>query len=303
MTRSALAGLACLLALLGGCATPGRTFDTPESAATALIESLQPLDDAKVRTVLGSEGITLLRTDDAQADQAMVDRFVEAFRAQHELVEVDPSTVIIETGPDGWPMPIPLVRSGNGWRFDTAAGADEINNRRVGRNELDVFHACLAIVDAQREYAAHGYGGEPGVFAARLVSEPGTRNGLFWPTSEGESPSPLGPFLAEAGVEPLAAGSPPRRSFAGYTFRLLKSQGSFAPGGAMNFLQEGRLVNGFGVIATPVKYGETGVMTFIVSQTGVVYERDFGSQTASKAAAVHSFDPTPEWSIVPHDWE
>lgn len=303
-------GLAAVALLLGGCATGGKSFDSPQTAATALIEAVSPLDDAKIRTVLGSEGVPLIRSGDPIDDQASIDRFVENYRTKHELVEVDANRVVLEVGPDNWPMPIPLVRSGKGWRFDTDAGAEEIVSRRIGRNELNTMQACLAIVDAQREYAAGGFGGAPGVFADRFISSPGQRNGLAWPTTENEPASPLGPFLAEASPERAAevqSGTATSlkgpRPFHGYIYRMLRSQGHFAPGGVMEYASDGRLTKGFAVIAAPAEYGNSGVMTFMVNQHGVIYERDLGTNTASKAAAITAFDPTPEWAIVPQDWE
>jgi len=300
---NASVSLLAMTVTIGGCTSGGKSFDSPEAASSALIEALSPMNDAKITEVLGSKGVDLLRTGEAEADQRDVDRFVEAFRTKHEFVEVDPNTIFVEVGPNGWPAPIPLVRTGSGWRFDTAAGADELLSRRIGRNELDLMKACHAIVDAQREYAAMGASGTTGVFADRFVSDPGTRNGLYWPTGEGESPSPLGPYLSEAGVEPRSAGEPPRRSFSGYHFKLLRSQGRFAPGGVMDYMKDGRLVNGFALVAWPIEYGESGVMTFMISNAGVLFERDLGPQTAKKVAAITTFDPTPDWNVVPQDWE
>lgn len=300
--------LACV-AHFGGCASSGRTFASPEAASDALIEAIAPINDAKIKDVLGSQGVELLRSPDMGDDQAIMDRFVAAYRRQHELVGVDERTFVIEVGDDGWPMPIPIVRSGDGWRFDTAAGAEEITARRIGRNELNAIQACKAIVDAEREYAAAGFGGAQGVYTARFVSQPGTRNGLYWPVEPNEPPSPLGPHLADATPEQLAAAAAPRgagdtsRPYHGYVFRILRSQGSFAPGGALDYMENGQLVKGFAVAAWPAEYGHTGVMTFIVNHHGIVYERDFGTSTRSKASAIRSFDPTPEWTIVTHDGE
>lgn len=295
------------LAHVGGCATSGRTFDSPEAASAALIEAIAPIDDARIRNVLGSQGVELLRSPDMKDDQEIMDRFVAAYRKQHELVGIDDDTVVIEVGEDGWPMPIPIVRSGNGWRFDTAAGAEEITSRRIGRNELNAIQTCQAIVDAQREYAAAGFSGMEGVFAARFVSQPGTRNGLYWPAGPNEAPSPLGPLLADVPPERVAAAASASgpgdtsRPYHGYVYRILRSQGAFAPGGALDYMVNGQLTKGFAVIAWPAEYGTTGVMTFIVNSHGIVYERDLGSSTRSKAAAIRSFDPTPEWTIVTHD--
>ncbi len=292
-------------ALLGACTTPGRVYATPDAAGDALVAAVSPINEPAVQQALGSKGLQLLREGDDADAQANADRFVEAYRAKHEFVQEDDGSMTLEVGPDGWPLPIPLVRDGAGWRWDAAAGEAEIVARRVGRNELDAIQACLAIVDAQREYAAMGAGGAPGVFADRFISQPGTRNGLYWPTAENEAPSPLGPALAEATPEQLAAAAAGgvARSFHGYLFQMLGSQSAMAPGGAMNYEQDGRLTGGFAAVAYPAEYGRTGVMTFMVSNSGVVFQRDLGSNTASIARRMKVFDPSPEWSVVPLDQE
>lgn len=286
------------------CSTPGRTFDTPQAAGDALVASVSPMDDARVRDVLGSKGLEILRAGDPADAKANAERFSEAFRTHHEFVANDDGSMTLEVGADRWPLPIPLVRSGNGWRWDAAVAEDEITARRIGRNELDAIQSCLAVVDAQREYAAMGAGGTQGIFADRFISQPGTRNGLYWPTEPGQPQSPLGPALAEATPEQLAAaGGGTPRAFHGYRFKMLRRQGAMAPGGAMDYEKDGALVNGFALVAWPADYGVTGIMTFMVGHSGVVFERDLGSDTARTAERMTIFDPTKEWQVVPLDQE
>lgn len=291
--------------LLGACSAPGRTFDTPQAAGDALVAAMSPINEEQIRQVLGADGLKLLREGDPTDADANAAKFREAFQTNHEFVTNDDGSMTLEVGADHWPLPIPLVKSGKGWRWDTAAGEEEVLNRRIGRNELDAIQSCLAIVDAQREYAMSGAGGTQGVFADRFISSPGTRNGLYWPTAEGEAPSPLGPAVAEATPEMLAGaakGEGPR-SFHGYRFRMLRSQSAMAPGGAMNYEQDGKLTGGFAAVAFPVEYGRTGIKTFMVSNAGVVFEKDLGSSTESTAQRMSSFDPGKGWLVVPLDQE
>jgi hypothetical protein len=188
------------------------------------------------------------------------------------------------------------------WRFDTAAGKDEILNRRIGQNELDVIQVCNAIVDAEREYAQRDPQGTGlPVYADRVISDEGQRNGLYWKTSENEEPSPLGPLVAAAvkegyGMRKSAAEAP--KPYHGYYYRLLKEQGPNAPGGAMNYVIKGKLIGGFAVMAYPADYGNSGIMSFIVNQDGVVYQRDLGPESASVATATTAYDPGPDWKKV-----
>jgi len=297
MRRVLLFVAALSAAPLAGCSTSGAIYPTPEAAVQALTSALEPIDHEKLTVVLGSRGADIIEPTRG-AESESIERFLANYRAQHELVEVDDSTKILEVGEDGWPMPIPLVRAGSGWRFDTQAGIDEITARRIGRNELDIIQACLALVDAQREYAAAGYGGAPGLYAERIRSEPGKRDGLYWPDEPGVPESPLGEFAAQADASAIA-GQGAARSFYGYRFKLLRSQGRHAPGGAMSYLDEqGRLAHGFAVVAFPAEYGESGRTTFIVNQLGVIYQQDLGSRTEQIVHRMKSYDPTTDWSIV-----
>jgi hypothetical protein len=202
---------------------------------------------------------------------------------------------------------VPIVKSGNGYVFDTESGKEEILNRRIGRNELDAQQVCLAIVDAQREYVRlRPMGGDLPEYARKVASDPGTRNGLYWFTGETEPPSPLGPLVAQAAAQGYGGRSndtssaPPKssRPYHGYRYRLLTAQGPNAPGGAADYLVNGHLVGGFAVVAYPAQYGNSGIMTFITSHDGVLYQRDFGDDTQQVAEHMTTFDPGPGWTRV-----
>jgi hypothetical protein len=217
--------------------------------------------------------------------------YLEAWDANHKLVPSGDDKMTVEVGRTGFVMPIPIVKEAGGWRFDIEAGYDEMIARQIGKNELTVVQSLLAIVDAQQEYAALDpmKTGVP-VYARRLLSSPGQKNGLYWEAKPGEPESPLGPLIAKAQPDDKEG-----QGYHGYRYRLLYGQGPNAPGGAHDYLVNGRMIGGFGVIAWPVIYGETGVMTFIVSQSGEVYERDLGPETPQRAAAIMLFDPDKEW--------
>jgi len=204
--------------------------------------------------------------------------------------------VIALIGKDGWPFPIPLVRDGTTWRFDVESGIEEITNRRIGRNELSTLSTMHAFVDAQREYASQSRDGNPPCFARRLISSPGKHDGLYWPTAESDPESPFGPFVADAAEEGYTAQGAPV-AYHGYFYRSLERQGPHAPGGAREYGDENaRLATGFALIAWPAKYGNSGVMSFLVGRTGIVYERDFGPDTEKSVNAIKAYDPDEDWT-------
>jgi len=217
-------------------------------------------------------------------------RFLAAWSKSHKIVADSASTAHLAVGPDDWTLPIPIVKRGEAWRFDTKAGADEIRTRRIGRNELAVMQAALAYYDAQKDYALVDRNGD-GVleYAQRIVSTPGKKDGLYWAALPGEPESPLGPLFGDYR---------PGDDYHGYFFRILKAQGPNAPGGAYDYRIKGRMVSGFALVAWPVKYGETGVMTFMVSHDGKIYERNLGPGTDAAARAMTRFDPGPGWQEV-----
>jgi hypothetical protein len=248
-----------------------------------LIDGIARHDPDAVTTVLGADHKRLIPMDDATAEDRT--SFLAAWARNHKVVTTGDKAVV-EVGTHGWTMPIPLVKTGAGWSFDTQAAAEEMRVRRIGRNELATIQVVLAYVDAQREYAARDWDGD-GVksFAMKALSTPGKRDGLYWASLPGEPEAPLGAQFADARAS---------QPFYGYTYRILKAQGKSAPGGAKSYVKDGRMTEGFALLATPAKYGDTGVMSFIVNQDGVVYEKDLGA-SASAAAAIKMFDPDSSW--------
>lgn len=287
---------AVLMAALALCWTPvvlaqQKTFATPEAAMNAFGDAVARSDEDAMKSLLGANYHTLIPPVGAEIRY----KFLAAWAEAHAIKPVSDAKALIEVGTDGWTMGIPIVRSAQGWRFDTRAGADEIRVRRIGRNELAVMKVMLAIYDAQREYATKDRNGD-GVleYAGTFRSAPGKKNGLYWPTRAGEPESPLGPAVAAA----RAAGGNRAAGYYGYRYRILKSQGKDAPGGAYSYVAHGRMIGGFAVVAWPMRYGETGVMTFMVSHDGVLYQKDLGPQTATRAAAISRFDPDSSWQKV-----
>lgn len=266
-------------------------FATPEAAADALTEAIRKDDGKAVEAMLGAgwEDVVL---DDPDEEDDLRTKFLAGWDASHKVV-VDGDKATVEVGTTGWVSPIPIVHQGNEWRYDIEAGQREIAARRIGRNELSVIQSLQAIVDAQGDYAALDpmKTGMP-VYARRLLSNPGKKDGLYWDAAPGAPESPLGPTLAKA--QSLGQGGT-HEGYYGYRFRLLYGQGPDAPGAAYSYLVGNRMLGGFGVIAWPVEYGETGVMTFIVNQDGTVYERDFGPDTEREAAAIMTYNPDKNW--------
>jgi hypothetical protein len=297
------AGAILLLFVGSGCSSGrGRAFASPQEGASALVGALQPFNAEELRSILGPEGDEIISSGDEVADRNAAARFVVSYERRHDIVVKD-GTATLVVGEDNWPMPIPLVRDGKSWRFDTEEGKDEILARRVGRNELSAIEACRAIVDAQREYSdlMGGKGNEP-VYAQKFASDPGQRNGLYWKTKEGEPDSPLGPEIVAAVAEGYGGQRMPDkgpRPFHGYCYRILTAQGPSASGGARSYLVNGRMSGGFGVVAWPIEYGNSGIMTFIVSNQGVVYQKDLGEKTQQFATEMSAFDPDATWEIVP----
>ena len=271
-----------------------KVFPSPEDAMKGLIAAAGSDDAKAILSILGPEGNDILSSGDAVADKADVERFVANCREKMDLVRRgDRVSVII--GNDNTPFAIPIVKKGDGWVFDTRAGREEVLNRRVGRNELDTIDTCEAYVEAQREYAITDRELDGIVqYAQKFFSDPGTRNGLYWDATEGEDPSPMGPLVAEA-----AAGGYVKKQYAipyhGYYFKILKGQGKNAPGGAYSYVIHNHMVAGFALVAWPAEYGNSGVMTFVVNQNGIVYEKNLGPKTATVAKAMTFYDPDRTW--------
>lgn len=284
--------------LAAGCAAaPAATFESPEEAVRTLVQAAE--DEAVAEELLGAGGFELLRSGDAVADRADLEAVVALIGEGLAFEDAGESRKVALLGNDGWELPIPLVVEDGRWRFDVEAGREEILNRRVGRNELSTIATLRAIVEAQSEYSAAGHGGEAGVYAARIMSAAGSRDGLYWPAAAGEPESPLGPLVAQASAEGYGRAGETEGPvpYHGYHYRLLTEQGEHAPGGARSYLDEqGRLTRGFGVIAWPATYGSSGVMTFLVDRLGIVFEKDLGPSTAGAAVEIPSFDPDTSWA-------
>jgi len=277
-----------------------QTFDSAEAAADALVAALRNDDTAALNTIFGPGSDELVSSGDPVADTNARERFVAAYDAAHDLVTADDGSVTLEVGDDGWPTPIPIVKADGKWHFDTDAGIDEVVYRRIGRNEMGTIETCLGIAAAQRDYAAEGHDGQPaGIYAQKLMSDPGKRNGLYWEPAEGERASPVGPFLAVAAAQGYTKSKDGSSlPYHGYVYKLLTSQGPAANGGAKQYLVNGQLTGGFGVVAYPADYQSSGVETFIVNQDGVVYQKDLGAKTDQVAAAMTVFNPDSSWTKV-----
>jgi hypothetical protein len=275
-----------------------QSFDSPQAGVEALVQAVDRNDQAALHAILGPQGSRLLSTGDPVDDANNRAAFVKSYGQSHKVVAEGETQARLIIGTDAWPMPIPLVKAARGWRFDTAQGEDEIIKRRIGRDELEALQVCQAIVDAQREYSALmlDKDGVP-VYAARITSQPGKHDGLYWPAAPGESPSPLGALLAAAADEGYPTKGALRRvPYRGYYFRILKSQGADAPDGALDYLVRGKMIGGFALVAYPASYGDSGVMTFLVSHDGTIYQRDLGPGTKNAAVALKSFNPGHGWT-------
>jgi len=291
MTTLRLAGLAGALPLCLGwtpAAQAQKAFASPEAAMDAFGDAVARSDDAAMHVLLGADYHRFIPP--AGADLRY--RFLEAWAKAHSVKREGDAKAMVAVGSEGWTLPIPMVKTPQGWQFDVRAGAEEMRIRRIGRNELAVMQAMLAIYDAQMEYAQVDRDGN-GVreYATSIISSPGKKDGLYWPTKAGEPASPLGPLYAAA----QAAGGSRNDGYYGYRYKLLNAQGGNAPGGAFEYTVRGKKIGGFAAVAWPVKYGDTGVMTFMVSHDGVVYEKDLGPNTAARAGAITRFDPDSTW--------
>jgi hypothetical protein len=252
--------------------------------------------------LLGPGGFELLRSGDDVADRQDLEAVVELSREKIAFEDLGGGRKLALLGNEGWELPIPLVEGKHGWEFDVEAGREEIMNRRVGRNEISTIETLRAMVEAQREYAAQGRDGNAPAFAQQFLSSAGKHDGLYWPTNEGEEESPLGPLVADAAEEGYRSGKGEPVPYHGYFYRLLKAQGSSAPGGARSYLdKQGRLTGGFGVVAWPATHGNSGVMTFVVNQQGIVFQKDLGEDTAKAVAKIQAYDPDTSWTPVDDD--
>ncbi len=277
-----------------------RTFASAQDAVTALVQASESGNQEEMLAIFGDSGKDLVYSGDPVQDKKSRESFVKSYNTKHSLV-ADGNEMVLQVGPNNWPMPIPLVNDGGKWRFDTAAGQQELVYRRIGHNELGAIAVCRGYIGAQEDYAAAGHDGLPaGLYAQKLVSDPGKQNGLHWDTAEGEPPSPAGPFLANAGGEGYSGAGLGGKSqpYHGYLYRILKGQGAAAKGGAKNYVTDGKLSGGVALVAYPAQYKVSGVMTFIIDMDGVVYQKNLGDQTPTLAGAMTTYNPDSSWTKV-----
>jgi hypothetical protein len=304
-TLTATLAIICTLSLLVPAAHAGgagpQTFATPEEAVRALIETVKAGKLDALVVLFGPEGRQLVDTSDAPTAQRNREVFVAAIAEGWQLADKGPDRKELVLGNEAWPFPVPIVKTTAGWSFDATAGREEILDRRIGRNELAVIQVLHSYVAAQREYALTGHDGHrAGLYARRFGSDPGTQNGLYWPARRGETRSPLGVLVAEAseqGYRPARYGEGPT-PLHGYYFRILEGQGKSAKGGAADYVVAGEMSGGFGLVAWPVYYDASGIMTFVINQDGVAYEKDLGAETAARVKTLTRYDPDHTWRPV-----
>ncbi len=280
--------------LVGALASPlahaQQAFDSAEAAANAFTDALRKVDRAALAKVLGANYKQFIKTEGVE--RADIEKYLAAWDKQHK-VDAQGDKATLAVGDGGWTLPIPIVKRKAGWQFDVAAGADEMRTRRIGRNELTTIRAILAYYDAQREYSSIDRNGD-GIYeyARKMVSTQGKKDGLYWDSPLGLDESPLGPLIAK---QPPKGGT----GYYGYRYKILTGQGKDAPGGAYDYIIGKRMRSGFAAVAWPVRYGDTGVMTFMVSHAGIVYEKDLGPNSAAVAGAMTRFNPDASWKKSP----
>ncbi len=276
-------------ASVASAAAKKKAYPTPEAAVEDFVGAIRNYNLATLLAIFGPESERIFASEDTVADENQRQEFLRLYDESHALTPGDEKTRTLVIGADSWPFPIPLVKSGTGWTFDTEEGIEEIIDRRVGRNELSAIQTCLAVGDGQGEYYRRDRDGD-GIleYAQKFRSTVGLRDGLFWPAEEGDPISPIGQFVATAAAEGYG---PANVGYHGYRYRLLTSQGPAAPGGAYDYIVQGNQIGGFAVLAYPEEYGDSGVMTFMVSHEGIVYQKDLGEETEADALKIKSFNP------------
>ncbi|MBN2333767.1 MAG: DUF2950 domain-containing protein [Deltaproteobacteria bacterium] len=291
--------LTCLIGATPAVATEQKVFISPPEAVQALVNAVSDNNNVELLAILGPEAEDLIYSGDPVADQKRKARFLSVFNEQHHFEHEGDTKAILIIGSQNYPFPIPITQQGNVWIFDTAAGREEILNRRIGRNELCTIKVLQAYIDAQREYAAvdRNSDGYP-EFAQQFASSKGRKDGLYWETGKGEQESPFGPLIARATLQGYAGSfKQHQRSepFHGYYYKILKAQGPHANGGAFDYIVKGNMILGFALVAYPAKYGSSGIMTFMVNHEGDIYEKDLGINSAAVAGAMTLFDPDETW--------
>jgi len=276
-----------------------QVFQSVAAAAKALVAAARTDDMAALSSILGGDAKEVLSSGDPVADNTSRDNFVAKYDQMHRAAYDDQGRVILYLGADNWPFPIPLVKSGNGWLFDTESGKKELLFRRIGRNELFTIDVLADLANAQQEYASEVRdNGSVQQFAQKIQSSPGKHDGLYWPVSSGEEESPIGPLIGDATAEGYRTGATTPIPFHGYYYRILSRQGKNAPGGAKNYLVKGKMTQGFAFLAYPATYRASGVMTFMINQSGVIVQKDLGIDTAKKASKITEYNPDKSWDEV-----
>ena len=275
-------------------------FASPDDASNALLAAAKSGDENAVLAIFGPDSKEVIHSGDSVQDKNAANAFVAGYGVMHRWRTLADGAQILLVGADNFPFPIPLRKNGDGkWFFDTAAGKEEVLNRRIGRNELAIIEVCDAVTEAQAEYYVQPHDGEKAnLFAAKFISDPGKQNGLYWKTAEGQPPSPLGPMAASATAEGYTKKQEGQTPFHGYYFRMLKGQSDKAPAGAKDYVVNGKATGGFAFVAYPAEYGNSGVMTFMINQDGVLLQKDLGKTTTETATAMSLFDPDSSWTIV-----
>jgi hypothetical protein len=296
--------LLALIIPLGACSKSDKpsykVFASPDDAGQGLLDAAKSGDQNAILAIFGPGSKEIISSGNAAEDKATVDKFVAAYGVMHRWRKMPDEGQVLIIGADNFPFPIPLKKNAAGeWFFDTAAGKDEILSRRIGRNELAVIDVCGALADAEAEYFSQRLAdGKTNQYALKFISDTGQKNGLYWDSPEGQPKSPLGPLVAFATTEGYNAKADAHTPFHGYYFHMLIGQGSQAPGGAKDYVVDGKMVRGFAFVAYPAEYGNSGVMTFIISQDGILLQKDLGKTTAETAAAMTKFDPDSSWTVA-----
>jgi Protein of unknown function (DUF2950) len=306
LTLSLALGAALLLALgfnaisVAATVAKQKSFPSAEAAVKAAVAAAKANDEKELLAIFGPQAKDLISSGDPVDDKQRRDQFIAAYDEKNSLATEGENTILI-VGKNEWPFPIPVVKSGDAWVFDTAKGREEILNRRIGQNELDAIQVTLAYVDAQREYAMKVRSSDGlAEYAQKIRSDPGKKNGLYWEAKAGEEPSPLGPLAAQARSEGYGqnkAGDKPT-PYHGYYYKILSAQGKNAPGGAYSYIVKGKMIGGFALVAYPAQYGNSGIMSFIVNHEGKVFQKDLGKDTAKVAAAMKQYNPDATWAEV-----
>ncbi len=296
--------LLALIFPLAGCSTSGKSsfkvFSSPDAAGNGLLDAAKSGDQNAILAIFGPQSKEIIFSGDTVQDKATIDAFVAAYGAMHRWRRMPDEAQILLIGADNFAFPIPLKKNAAGqWYFDAVAGKDEILTRRIGRNELAIIDVCGALADAQAEYFARSHDdGTANHYAVKFISDTGQQNGLYWDSPEGQPRSPLGPLVAFATAEGYSVKPNSHLPFHGYYFHMLTRQGSQAPGGAKGYLVGGKMVAGFAFIAYPAEYGNSGLMTFMINQDGVLLQKDLGKTTTETATAMTEFDPDTSWKLV-----